>query len=255
MMKFKRKQNKKYTGEQRNTTKVIKEHPEIVYVTEADDWIKARTENQKKYIQALRDNDLIISIGPAGTGKTFLCVAAALQALKEEKISKIVITRPVVEAGEHLGYLPGTLEEKINPYLRPIYDAFYSLLGEAETSTLMQNGTIEIAPLAYMRGRTLEDAFIILDEAQNTSVEQMHMLLTRMGMGSKVIVTGDVTQIDLPKTHKSGLVMLKEILVDIKGVYFQQFTEEDVVRHPLVREIVRAYETWRTKKENESRSR
>lgn len=204
--------------------------------------IRPKTYGQLEYIRAINNNDVVIGIGPAGTGKTFLAVTLAVQALREGTIKRIVITRPAVEAGESLGFLPGDLKEKVDPYLRPIYDAFYSIYGVEHTERLMERGTIEIAPLAYMRGRTLEDAYVILDEAQNTTISQMKMFLTRLGFGSKMIVNGDITQIDLPKGVKSGLKIAREKLQNVKGLAFVNFTEADVVRHPIVAEIIKAFE-------------
>ncbi|MGA7614331.1 MAG: PhoH family protein [Thermoanaerobaculia bacterium] len=198
---------------------------------------------QKLYLQAMQQNDMIFSIGPAGTGKTFLAVAAAASALADRSIKRIVLCRPAVEAGEKLGFLPGDLAEKVNPYLRPLYDSLYDLIGFEKVAKMMERSVIEVAPLAFMRGRTLSEAFVILDEAQNTTTEQMKMFLTRMGFGSKVVVTGDVTQVDLPEGKKSGLREASEILRGIEGIRFFNFTERDVVRHPLVGRIVNAYET------------
>jgi len=206
--------------------------------------IKPRTERQKAYIEAIFSSDLVISVGPAGTGKTFLAVAAALRALELNMIDRIILTRPIVEAGEKLGFLPGDLYEKVNPYLRPLYDAFYNLLGPEKFHALRNDEILEIVPLAYMRGRTLENAFIILDEAQNTVPEQMKMFLTRMGVNSKIVVTGDITQIDLKEKSQSGLVQATEVLKNAPGVSFAHFTKEDVVRHPLVKHIIHAYENW-----------
>lgn len=212
-------------------------------------WVQPRTESQKKLLQNIHNHDITVAVGPAGTGKTFLAVHFALQMLQSGTVSRIVLTRPVVEAGEKLGFLPGDLQEKINPYLRPLYDAFNMLLGPDQTEMLIRQQVIELAPLAYMRGRTLEDSFIILDEAQNTTPEQMEMLLTRMGLNSKVVVTGDVTQIDLPKKEKSGLILLEQIIGGTNGICFQHFTEVDVVRHPVVKDIVKKYEIWKAKTE------
>ena len=203
--------------------------------------IKARGENQEKYINAIEEHDLVFGIGPAGTGKTYLAVASAVEALERDNIRKLVLVRPAVEAGERLGFLPGDLAQKIDPYLRPMYDALYEMMGFEKVSKLVDRNVIEIAPLAYMRGRTLNDAFIILDEAQNTTVEQMKMFLTRIGFGSKAIVTGDVTQIDLPNAKESGLKHVIRILEDTEGVSFCSFQAKDVVRHPLVKKIIRAY--------------
>jgi phosphate starvation-inducible PhoH-like protein len=198
--------------------------------------------NQRRYVEAIKENDIVFGIGPGGTGKTFLAVTLALVSLLEKRISRIVLTRPAVEAGERLGFLPGDLEEKINPYLRPLYDALYFLLDREKIQRYMEDGTIEIAPLAFMRGRTLSDSFIILDEAQNTTSEQMKMFLTRIGMRSKAVITGDITQIDLPLARSSGLIEARQILSGVNGLAFCYFTEKDVVRHHLVRLIIKAYQ-------------
>ncbi len=205
--------------------------------------IYAKTFNQKDYYRKIQDNDLVFGIGPAGTGKTYLAVLIGVALLKKNIVRKIILTRPVVEAGENLGFLPGDLKEKVDPYLRPLYDALYDVLGLEQTEKMIERGIIEIAPLAYMRGRTLEDAYIILDEAQNTTKQQMKMFLTRLGFNSKMVVTGDETQIDLPKPVKSGLKHAKEILSDVKGIEFVQFETVDVVRHTLVQKIIESYES------------
>jgi len=204
--------------------------------------VRAKTRGQQEYIQAIRDNTLTFGIGPAGTGKTYLAMAAAIEALLGGSVRRIVLTRPAVEAGERLGFLPGSLSEKIDPYLRPLYDALWDMLGPDETGRLTERGTIEIAPLAYMRGRTLNDACVILDEAQNTSPEQMKMFLTRLGFNSKMIITGDVTQTDLPSEQRSGLSAVRSILTGIPGVTFVELSSRDVVRHRIVAAIVEAYE-------------
>ena len=206
--------------------------------------IKARGYNQQHYVSNILSHDINFGIGPAGTGKTYLAVACAVQALEQEKVSRIVLVRPAVEAGERLGFLPGDLAQKVDPYLRPLYDALYEMLGFEHVSKLIEKFVIEIAPLAYMRGRTLNDSFIILDEAQNTTLEQMKMFLTRIGFGSTVVVTGDVTQIDLPKDNQSGLRHVIKVLKDVDGISFTFFQAKDVVRHPLVQRIVTAYDRY-----------
>jgi phosphate starvation-inducible PhoH-like protein len=203
--------------------------------------IRPKTLNQKRYVDAIDRHTIVFGIGPAGTGKTYLAVAKAVQALQAKQVSRIVLTRPAVEAGERLGFLPGTLSEKIDPYLRPLYDALHDMMDPATIPRLMTEGTIEVAPLAYMRGRTLNDAFIILDEAQNTSAEQMKMFLTRLGFGSKMVVTGDVTQVDLPAGTSSGLRVVQNILDGVDDLTFCRLSSQDVVRHRLVSEIVDAY--------------
>jgi phosphate starvation-inducible PhoH-like protein len=206
--------------------------------------IRPKTLNQKRYVDAIDKNTIVFGIGPAGTGKTYLAMAKAVQALQAKQVSRIILTRPAVEAGERLGFLPGTLYEKIDPYLRPLYDALHDMLDPDSIPRLMAAGTIEVAPLAYMRGRTLNEAFIILDEAQNTSAEQMKMFLTRLGFESKIVVTGDVTQVDLPNGTKSGLRQVQEILDGVDDVHFSRLTSSDVVRHKLVGRIVDAYERY-----------
>ena len=204
--------------------------------------IRVKNMGQKRYIEAIKKNDVVFGIGPAGTGKTFLAVVMAIAAFKKGEVSRIILTRPAVEAGESLGFLPGDLKEKVDPYLRPIYDSLYAILGIDATNRLMERGLIEVAPLAYMRGRTLDDAFVILDEAQNTTQAQMKMFLTRLGFNSKMVVNGDQTQIDLPGKAKSGLLQAEHILANIDQIKFVNFTFNDVVRHPVVAKIVRAYE-------------
>ncbi len=210
--------------------------------------VKPKTFNQYHYIEAMKKNDIVFSIGPAGTGKTYLAMAFALSCLSKKLVKRIILTRPVVEAGEKLGFLPGDIPQKVNPYLRPLYDAIFDLLDPEKAKNFLEDEIIEIAPLAYMRGRTLNDAFVILDEAQNTTYEQMKMFLTRFGIGSKAVITGDITQIDLPSKIRSGLVEAIKILKKIKGIEIVYFTDKDVVRHKLVREIIKAYEEHEGKK-------
>jgi phosphate starvation-inducible PhoH-like protein len=210
--------------------------------------VRGRTPHQNSYLQAIQEHDITFGVGPAGTGKTYLAVACAVDALQRETVRRLVLVRPAVEAGEKLGYLPGDLAQKVDPYLRPLYDALYDLMGADKVARAFDRGAIEIAPLAYMRGRTLNHAFIILDEAQNTTPEQMKMFLTRIGFGSKAVITGDVTQIDLMRGQKSGLVEARKVLHDVRGIMFSDFLAEDVVRHPLVQKIVTAYESFELKK-------
>jgi len=205
--------------------------------------VQPRSINQRKYVEAIEQNDMVFGVGPAGTGKTYLAVAMAVAAMNAKKVSRIVLVRPAVEAGERLGFLPGTLQEKVDPYLRPLYDALYDLLDPEKVDKMFEKNIIEVAPLAFMRGRTLNDAFIIMDEAQNTTIEQMKMFLTRMGNNSKAVITGDITQIDLPNPRKSGLLDAINILDGVEGIHFCHFEEADVVRHALVQRIVRAYES------------
>ncbi len=212
--------------------------------------IKSKTHGQKIYVDAIKNNDIVFGIGPAGTGKTFLAVAMAVTAFRNKVVNRIVLTRPAVEAGEKLGFLPGDLQNKVDPYLRPLYDALYEMMGFETYQKYLEKGMIEIAPLAYMRGRTLDDSFIILDEAQNTTQEQMKMFLTRIGFGSKAVITGDITQIDLPGDKKSGLKVVMKILKDIKGISFVHLTDRDVVRHELVQKIIQAYERYDQGKEH-----
>lgn len=212
--------------------------------------LKPKTVNQRNYVEMINKNDIVFGIGPAGTGKTYLAMAMAINAFRNNEVDRIILTRPAVEAGESLGFLPGDLQEKIDPYLRPIYDAMFDILGYENFEKFKDRGLIEVAPLAYMRGRTLDNAYIILDEAQNTTNEQMKMFLTRIGYGSKAIVTGDITQVDLPRGKKSGLLVATNILRNIKGISFLEFEKTDVVRHPLVQKIIGAYEKLENNRSN-----
>ncbi len=221
---------------------------DVVAITSRGKQVKCKTFGQKQYVQAIKDNTVTFCIGPAGTGKTYLAMAMAVVALKNKRVSRIILTRPAVEAGENLGFLPGDLQNKVDPYLRPLYDALYDFMGADAYARLSEKGTIEVAPLAYMRGRTLNDAFIILDEAQNCTNEQMKMFLTRFGEGARVVVTGDITQIDLPKERASGLKRAVEILKGVDDVATIYLTNKDVVRHALVKNIIRAYEKYESKK-------
>ncbi len=216
----------------------------VIAITSRGRQVKCKTLGQKRYVQALKQNELVFGIGPAGTGKTYLAVAMAVLAFKNKEVDRIILTRPAVEAGEKLGFLPGDLQSKVDPYLRPLYDALQEFLGLETYRQLTERGAIEVAPLAYMRGRTLNSAYIILDEAQNCSVEQMKMFLTRFGEGSRVVVTGDITQIDLPHERKSGLIHALDVLSDVEGVSIVRLTHKDVVRHELVQRIIRAYEAY-----------
>lgn len=216
--------------------------------------IRPKTANQKAYVEAIAENTITFGIGPAGTGKTYLAMAKAVAALQAREINRIILTRPAVEAGEHLGFLPGTLTEKIDPYLRPLFDALHDMLDQDAIPKLMQSGVIEVAPLAYMRGRTLNDSFIILDEAQNTTPEQMKMFLTRLGFGSKMVITGDVTQVDLPGGKNSGLATIRKILDGVDDICFMDLTAEDVVRHRLISDIVSAYEKFEVNSENREKN-
>jgi phosphate starvation-inducible PhoH-like protein len=221
---------------------------DTVYITSKKGSIVPKNKAQKEYIDAMRQFDIVFGIGPAGTGKTYLAMAMAVSALARGNVSRIILTRPAVEAGEALGFLPGDLADKVDPYLRPLYDALHDMMRFEKASSLMQQGIIEVAPLAFMRGRTLNDSFVILDEAQNTTSEQMKMLLTRIGFSSKAVITGDITQIDLPTGKPSGLVEAKSILQDIEGIVFAYFSKNDVVRHKLVQKIINAYEIMEAKK-------
>ena len=228
---------------------------DCVCITSRGNPIKAKTLGQKKYVETIRDNAIVFGIGPAGTGKTYLAVAMAVAAFKNKDVNRIILTRPAVEAGEKLGFLPGDMQDKVDPYLRPLYDALGDMLGGEAFHKNIERGLIEVAPLAYMRGRTLDDAFIILDEAQNTTPEQMKMFLTRMGFSSKIVVTGDVTQIDLPADKKSGLKDAETVLKNVEGIAFVYLSERDVVRHPLVQKIVKAYERKTLERERVEKNR
>lgn len=221
---------------------------DTVYISAMKRRISPKSLNQKRYLEAMRGHDIVFGIGPAGTGKTYLAMAMAVAALMNQEFIRIVLARPAVEAGEKLGFLPGDLYEKVNPYLRPLYDALHDMMDFEKASRLVQRGVIEVAPLAFMRGRTLNDSFVILDEAQNTTSEQMMMFLTRLGFGAKAVITGDVTQIDLPAGALSGLVEARDLLKNVEGIAFVHFTERDVVRHPLVQDIIRAYEGRRARR-------
>lgn len=223
---------------------ILKKYEYLAYDGEI---IKPKTQTQKMYLELMDEYDIVVAIGPAGTGKTFLAVMAALMKLDKGEVYKVVLTRPVVEAGEKLGFLPGDLYDKINPYLKPLYDAFFVLMGPEKLKRYLDEEIIEIIPLAYMRGRTLNDAFVILDEAQNTTPEQMKMFLTRLGFNSQLVITGDITQIDLDSRTTSGLVLVKDILKNIEEIKFLYFSEDDIVRHKLVKKIVKAYEEWEAK--------
>lgn len=213
-----------------------------VYISSQKKVITPKSVVQKEYIDTIRNYDMVIGIGPAGTGKTYLAMAMALSFLMKKAVKRIILARPAVEAGERLGFLPGDLYEKVNPYLRPLYDALHDMLEFDQASKLMERGVVEVAPLAFMRGRTLNDSFVILDEAQNTKPEQMKMFLTRMGFGSRVVITGDITQVDLPDGKQSGLIQVQDVLKKIQGIKFVYFSEKDVIRHPLVQDIIKAYE-------------
>ena len=222
----------------------MQELEDTIVVTRKGREVKPKTLGQKQYINLIKSNDITLGVGPAGTGKTYLAVAMAVRAFKKDEISRIILTRPAVEAGESLGFLPGDMKDKVDPYLRPLYDALFDMLGDEKCAKYLERGIIEVAPLAFMRGRTLDNAFIILDEAQNTTPEQMKMFITRLGFGSKAVVTGDLTQIDLPVKKKSGLVQAMDVLKDVEGIGINKFTEKDVVRHELVQRIIKAYEKF-----------
>lgn len=224
---------------------------DVVAITHRGRRIRCKTLGQREYVNAVREGELTLAVGPAGTGKTYLAMALAVVALKNKEVERIVLTRPAVEAGERLGFLPGDMTQKVDPYLRPLYDALYEIMGVESYQRLLERGTLEVAPLAFMRGRTLSDAFIILDEAQNTTPEQMKMFLTRLGEGSRCIVTGDLSQIDLPKGKKSGMTEAVEVLRGVEGIHIVELTAKDVVRHELVRRIVRAYEAFEMKEGTE----
>ena len=228
---------------------------DVICVTNRGKPIKAKTIGQKKYVEMIRNNTIVMGLGPAGTGKTFLAVAMAVEALRNKSVNRIILTRPAVEAGERLGFLPGDLQSKIDPYLRPLYDALYEMLGAENCQKHMERNTIEIAPLAYMRGRTLDDSFIILDEAQNTTPEQMKMFLTRLGFNSKAVVTGDISQTDLPRGVKSGLAIAAKILDNIDGIGIYKFSDQDVVRHRLVKKIINAYDAYEREKQDKKYGR
>ena len=227
----------------------IKELEDVIVLTKKGNPVQPKTLGQKEYVDLIRNNDITFGIGPAGTGKTYLAVAMAVRAFKNDEVSRIILTRPAVEAGESLGFLPGDIKDKVDPYLRPLYDALFDMLGADRFNKYLERGTIEVAPLAFMRGRTLDNAFIILDEAQNTTPEQMKMFLTRLGFGSKAVVTGDITQTDLPNSKKSGLVQATKILANVSGIGSIQLSEKDVVRHELVQRIIRAYEKFEKREE------
>ena len=232
-----------------NDSQVAKMAKDVVCITAKGKPIKAKTVGQQEYMKSIMKNTITLGVGPAGTGKTYLAVAAAVAAFRERTVNRIILTRPAVEAGERLGFLPGDLQNKVDPYLRPLYDALYDMLGAENFQKYQERGSIEVAPLAYMRGRTLDDSFIILDEAQNTTKEQMKMFLTRLGFGSKIVITGDVTQIDLPSDKTSGLKDALEVLTDVKDVAICRLTSADVVRHALVQQIINAYEKAESRRE------
>ncbi len=243
--------NEKEISQKEEKTEYIKS--DAILFTHRKKPIMAKTPSQKIYIETIKNNDITFGVGPAGTGKTYLAMAMAVSYLKQQKVNRIILTRPAVEAGEKLGFLPGTLTEKVDPYLRPLYDALYDMVDADKVNDMLEKNIIEIAPLAFMRGRTLNDAFIILDEAQNTTREQMKMFLTRIGFGSKAVITGDITQIDLPKVSQSGLVEALKVLKGVKGIGISYFSEKDVVRHPVVQRIIKAYDRYQQEQEAEKK--
>ncbi len=244
---------RKYAGDfldQKETEEASDTEDEVILITHRRRAIVPKTDTQRRYVSAIKNNDVVFGVGPAGTGKTYLAMAVALSHLKDQKVNKIILTRPAVEAGEKLGFLPGSIAEKVDPYLRPLYDALYDMVDYDKVMYMLERNIIEIAPLAFMRGRTLNDSFIILDEAQNATKEQMKMFLTRIGFGSKVVITGDITQIDLPKKEHSGLVEALRVLEGVEGIDFVWFSQEDVVRHPIVARIIEAYESHEQDRDN-----
>ncbi len=234
-------------GEMKPMTELLNE---VIVHTAMGKPIRSKTLGQKKYVDAMKDNDIVFGVGPAGTGKTYLAMAMAVKAFKNKEVNRIILTRPAVEAGESLGFLPGDLQMKVDPYLRPLYDALFEIMGHENYTRYVEKGLIEVAPLAYMRGRTLDSSYVILDEAQNTTNEQMKMFLTRLGYGSKAIITGDITQIDLPRGKSSGLKTVMKILKDVKGIEIVELDRNDIVRHPLVQRIIDAYDRWEKKSDN-----
>ena len=244
---------RKYAGDfldQKETEEVSDTEDEVILITHRRRAIVPKTDTQRRYVSAIKNNDVVFGVGPAGTGKTYLAMAVALSHLKDQRVNKIILTRPAVEAGEKLGFLPGSIAEKVDPYLRPLYDALYDMVDYDKVMYMLERNIIEIAPLAFMRGRTLNDSFIILDEAQNATKEQMKMFLTRIGFGSKVVITGDITQIDLPKKEHSGLVEALRVLEGVEGIDFVWFSQDDVVRHPIVARIIEAYESHEQDRDN-----
>lgn len=237
-------------GEMKPMTELLND---VIVHTAMGKPIHSKTLGQKKYVDAMKDNDIVFGVGPAGTGKTYLAMAMAVKAFKNKEVNRIILTRPAVEAGESLGFLPGDLQMKVDPYLRPLYDALFEIMGHENYTRYVEKGLIEVAPLAYMRGRTLDSSYVILDEAQNTTNEQMKMFLTRLGYGSKAIITGDITQIDLPKGKSSGLKTVMRILRDVKGIEIVKLDRNDIVRHPLVQRIIDAYDRWENKQNKENK--